>query len=292
MASARSVLLLGASGSFGPALARALGERVAAMTYLSHPFYGGVKFDARFSSLEALVDKLDKRPQVAVITLGETRIDVCAKDPAGTASVNVDGVIRVVRQLLALDIVPVFTSSDAVFDGGKPWWTEDDETHPILTYGKQKLEVERFMATLKRPGLVVRLPKLVESVVDDWLRKLATPSVIECWTDQFFTPASADDVARALVALVDQEARGLFHLAGPERLSRRELLQAVLDEYRKFSAPKAEIRDASVRDAKLAEPRQLDTSTRSVRLGAFRMPPIRPASSVARERVRAHFGRG
>lgn len=285
MSSAQSVVLLGASGSFGPALSNALGERVAARTYLSHPIERGQRFDARTSSVAELLAGVRPRPVAAIVLLGETSIDVCAEQPESTAAINVQGNIQVIRELGTLGVLPIFTSSDAVFDGTRAWSTEEDEARPILTYGRQKLEVERFMASLERPWLAVRLPKLLEPVLDGWIRRLAQDALIDCATDQFFTPAAADDAARAIVALLDRGARGLHHVAGPQRLSRWDLLQAVVEEYRKFAEPKARIRECSLRDIKLAEPRPLDTSMRSVR----NLPPLQAASVVARAYVRKHF---
>jgi dTDP-4-dehydrorhamnose reductase len=285
MSSAQSVVLLGASGSFGPALSKVLGERVAARTYLSHPIERGQRFDARTSSVADLLADVRPRPVAAIVLLGETRIDVCAEQPERTAAINVQGNIRVIRELGTLGILPVFTSSDAVFDGTRSWSTEEDEALPILTYGRQKLEVERFMASLESPWLAVRLPKLLEPVLDGWIRDLAQDMVIDCATDQFFTPVAADDAARAIVALIDKGVRGLRHVAGPERLSRRELLRTVVEEYRKFAEPKASIRECSLRDIQLLEPRPLDTSMRSARA----VPPLQAASVVARAYVRKHF---
>jgi dTDP-4-dehydrorhamnose reductase len=287
MSSARSVLLLGASGLLGGALARTLGARVAARTHLERALPGGVRFDARSSSVAGLLQRLGARPQAAVVLLGITNIDACAKDPVGTAAVNVQGVTRVIRELSALGILPVFTSSDAVFDGTRAWSTEEDEARPILTYGRQKLEVERSMASLQRPWLTVRLPKLLEPVLDGWIRDLAQDKVIDCATDQFFTPVAADDAARAIVALIDRGVRGLRHVAGPERLSRRQLLRAVVEEYRKFSEPKASIRECSLRDIQLREPRPLDTSMRSARA----IEPLQAASAAAQAYVRKNFSR-
>src|SRR5438876_3499350 len=45
------VLLLGASGFFGPALIEAFGEAVLAKTFASRAILGGLRFDARSSSV-------------------------------------------------------------------------------------------------------------------------------------------------------------------------------------------------------------------------------------------------
>lgn len=279
----------------GEALAVALGGRVAGRSYLSRPIPGGIRFDVRSSSLPELVAALATRPDAAVILLGQTNIDACAENPQATARINVEGILRVVGDLASLGITPVFVSSDAVFDGSRSYWTEDDAPRPVLAYGRQKLEVERAMASLGGQWIVVRLPKLLLPMVMDWVKQLGSAHPIRCATDQFFTPADPSDAARAIVALIDQQAHGLYHVAGPERLSRRVLLQAVLDEYRLHQEPLAPIVECSMREIekaqKLREPRPLDTSMRSTRLASLKMPPMQAASAVARALVRSHFAR-
>ncbi len=286
-------LILGGSGFLGPALRAAMAPR-AAFTYQSNPVPGGLHFDARSSSVHALVERLGERPSAAVILLGITNIDACARDPAGTAQVNVEGIVRVVDEMRSLGIVPVFTSSDAVFDGSHALWREDEAVRPVLTYGRQKLEVERYLLSLSPPGLVVRLPKLLSAAPDPrcmitgWVKALGRPEKILCATDQYFTPTGADDAARAIEALVSAGATGLYHLGGPERLSRRELLQVVVDEYSRHATPGAEIVECRLDDLPVFERRPLDLSMDSRRFVARCGGGIlRPASAVARMAVRA-----
>ena len=291
MDSARSVLLLGASGFFGPALARAFAGRIAARTYASRTLEGGVQFDARSSSVAELVAALPARPSAAIVALGVTRIDDCARDPAGTAAVNVAGVMRVVGELAALGILPVFLSSDAVFDGSRGGWREEDEVRPILEYGRQKLAVERILAGLSSPWLALRLPKLLSAagepgcLLTGWLEAIDAGRTIDCATDQVFTPAAADDVAAAIDALLRAGARGLYHVAGPERLSRRALLQALLDAHPR--AASARVKECSLRDIPVLEPRPLDTSMDAARLLSRHGIRLRPASEIARLAARA-----
>jgi dTDP-4-dehydrorhamnose reductase len=283
--------LLGASGVLGIALAETLGPRAAVRTYLTRPTPGAVRFDATTSSLSELLGRIDPQPEVALILLGITNIDACARDPAGTAKINVAGVMGVVRDCTVLGIKPVFISSDGVFDGSRAYWSEDDEPQPILTYGRQKVAVENFMAALRSPWLVVRIPKLLSPMLEDWIRALGSSAPVECAIDQYFTPMRASDAARAIVALIDQGASGLHHVTGPERISRCELLQALADEYRKHADTHAPLLPRSMREIEtsknLREPRPLDTSMRSVR--SARLSVAEHPSSVARSLVRRHF---
>ena len=291
----RPVLLLGASGFLGPALRDAFGAERAAGTHFSHPDEGSLFFDARRTRVSELVAALPAKPTAAVILLGITNIDHCARDPAVSAEVNVRGIIRVIDEMRALGIMPVFVSSDAVFDGSRPYWSEDDDPSPILTYGRQKVEVERHLSSLPPPWIIVRLPKLISPernarcFVTGWVGGLARSERILCATDQYFTPAAAPDAARAIAQLVLAGAQGLYHLGGPERLSRRALLDAVLGEYRKFTKPLAEIVECSIRDIPVLERRPLDTSLRSDRLTVALGAHFRTACETAQAAVQSYF---
>ncbi len=282
------MLLLGASGFFGPVLAAQLGRDLLAQTYRNRPIAGGIRFDAATSSIREIVNGLKPRPATAVVLFAETGIDACAADPVATAKINVEAAVRAIRELSDLKVVPVFSSSDAVFDGARSYWKEKDDVRPILTYGRQKLEVEKFMTTLRSPWLVVRLPKM-DSIITEWISNFESGKQIRCATDNFFTVAAASDVARAITMLIRDRAQGLYHLGGPERLSRRELLQVVFDEYCKFDTPKAEIVECSLRDFGVPEVRPLDTSMSSDKFTSRYGPMIRPSSEIARLAVRTHF---
>ena len=288
-------LVLGGSGFLGPELKTIPGIPQLLFTHYSHAMQGGIPFDVRSSSVRDLVRSAGDLPQAALILLGVTNVDACARDPRGTREINVEGIIRVIDELKSLGVIPVFTSSDAVFDGSRALWTEEEEVQPILTYGRQKMEVENYLSSQPPPWLIMRLPKLlsekknVRCMLTNWVEALGRGERILCATDQFFTPADAGDVAKAMVDLVQSGASGLYHLGGGERLSRRELLGAVMNEYRAFAEPKATIVECSLRDVPVREPRPLDTSMDSSRYAALGLAPIRPASEIARLAVRDHF---
>ena len=293
-----AVLLLGASGFLGPALAEASGPGGAIATHCRNPRPGSLYFDARESPVAGLLTGLRGRPKAAIIMLGITAIDACARDPNGTAAVNVHGVIRVIDELRALAIAPVFVSSDGVFDGGRGMWCEADAPAPILEYGRQKLAVERYVSSLPPPWLVVRLPKMLDParnprcMLTGWVEALGREKKILCATDQYFTPAAAPDVARALATLVRQNAQGVYHLGGPQRLSRRDLLDAVVAEYVRHAVPRAQIVSCSLRDIGVLEPRPLDNSLDSSRFAqAFQCPFSNP-KTVATAAVQAFFATG
>jgi dTDP-4-dehydrorhamnose reductase len=215
-------LIIGASGRVGTRLHRTLGPEYAVATYRASAFPGGVHFDSTRMRLRDTLLPEDSRYTHAFLLQGVTNIDACARDPQGTAAVNVDSMRHVIDDLLESGIVPVFASSDAVYDGAKGRLTEEDPAAPILTYGRQKLEIERYLLERSKEAIVVRLAKVVgtgdpqSDMLEGWLGMLDAGREIACASDQIFTPIHAHDAARALVDLAKGSHRGLFNAGGPK----------------------------------------------------------------------------
>jgi dTDP-4-dehydrorhamnose reductase len=264
-------------------------------TYCNNRQPGSYFFDVRNSGVSTLLSNIPEAPTVAVVMLGITSIDACARDPDATSAINVFGIIRVIDELYAVGILPVFISSDGVFDGLYGPYSETACPNPILTYGRQKLAVERYIESTGKLGMVVRLPKILATDFDprcliaSWVAALGRPEVILCANDQYFTPASVPDVCNAIVKLIIERAAGVFHLGGPDRISRRDLLGMVVEEYRKYAEPAAVIVNCSLRDIPVLEPRPLDTSLDSRKFQEHFRQPFSPIIDVVSQAVRSSF---
>ena len=114
--------------------------------------------------------------------------------------------------------MPIYASTEYVFDGTHGAWRETDEPHPSTQYGIQKLEVERRLLADPRRSLIVRLSRVVgtergtHSVLGPWLDEISAGKTIRCATDQVFSPADVRDIAGALIRLAGSGATGLYHL--------------------------------------------------------------------------------
>jgi dTDP-4-dehydrorhamnose reductase len=113
-------------------------------------------------------------------------------------------------------------STDLVFDGeqGAPY-TEASEPRPVGDYGAAKLQAERLVAEAHPHALIVRTSLLVGKPGPQ--EALALRDGVELYTDEIRCPTRVDDLAAALLELVDTELAGLLHVAAPEALSRYEL---------------------------------------------------------------------
>jgi dTDP-4-dehydrorhamnose reductase len=195
---------------------------------------GLIRFDAQRDSLEALIDRHGPFTH-ALLLHGMTRPDQCFADPKAARRLNVESMQRLVTALVERGTTPVFTSSEVVFDGRRGTYAEDDEPRPLMLYGQQKVEIERFLAALDAPTLVVRLARVVGAspgdgtLFSDWLPALARGADIACATDHVFSPIHGDDAAEAMARLIDGRRAGIVHLAGPEAMSRQDMLKTLMD---------------------------------------------------------------
>lgn len=287
-------LVIGASGLIGRYFLRALGPAASVGTYRSRPFPGGVRFDMATDRPEGLIEKLGDDFTHALILSAIAGIDACATDPEGSARVNVAGAIRVIDALAARGVVPIFASSDAVYDGSRGGWGERDDARPILTYGRQKLAVEQHIARQGVPAVVLRLAKVLdpelsaEGVLGSWVEALLGRRRIQCATDQRFSPVGIDDVVAAIRALAVARVHGVFNLGGAEAVSRFELLSLLVSALSRSGPLDPVIETCSIRDFPFAEARPLDTTLSVARLReAIGYAPERLASLCERAVRRA-----
>ena len=282
-------LVIGGSGFVGRRLVAALGPRGLG-TFRGRPQPGMIAFDA---TAERLRDRLPALPadlSHVFVPFGAIDMEGCAREPEATARVNVEAVTQVLQDALAAGLSPVFVSTDYVFDGTRALWTEDDVAVPRMAYGAQKLEVERRLAAMPGPWLVCRLSKVVsaapepQNMLADFGRAILAGSQLRLAHDQYFSPAAAEDLARAMVALADRGAHGLVHVAGPERFSRLELFELMLRELRAYLPEVgATAVPASLHDFGFLERRPLDTSLSTDRLQAIAPTKFRLMREICSE---------
>ena len=288
-------LILGASGFIGTRLRAVLGQTRVVATYNKHPFEGGLAFDAARDRLSASILKRHAGLTHALILHGVTNIDVCARDPSGTRRINVDSVRKVIDELVDHGIEPVFFSSDAVFDGTRGMWTEEDDARPILTYGRHKLEIENYLLARDVSHITVRMSKVLTSfpgkgdMLDDWMTQLEGGNEIRCASDQIFSPVDVDDAIAAVLQLIESGRKGLFHVCCPNPVSRLGLLNMLMEEMGVFRRTDSKVLPCSIRDFRFAEARPLDTSMSPAKLYATLDRTFKDLRQVCRQAAERRY---
>lgn len=184
------------------------------------------------------------RPDVAIDTGAMHNVDYCETHKDEARAVNVEGTLNVANAAAHSGARMVFVSTDYVFDGNRGNYAERDEANPVNYYGATKLEAEKRVAEICENYVIVR-PSVMYGYVPGaggesssgkplnfamWLiQKLARREPVKIVADQYGSPTLADSLAGAVLSLSESAQIGVFHAAGPTRISRYEFALKLAD---------------------------------------------------------------
>src|SRR3990167_5259303 len=98
-----------------------------------------------------------------VIFMAQVSPEYCFQNKQESSIVNVITIKKILDVLRSKRIIPVFTSSEFVYAGGKGLYSEDDDASPILIYGKQKKTIEDYIAHNFEKFLIFRVGKMYDT---------------------------------------------------------------------------------------------------------------------------------
>lgn len=179
-------------------------------------------------------------PIVVVNAAAFTHVDRCEREPAAAWRANVEGPERLAEICQARGFRLVHVSTDYVFagDGSRPY-REDDPPAPSSEYGRTKLEGERRVLGHCPSALVVRTSwvfgrgrNFIAAILAQAQerRRQGDRTPLRVVDDQRGRPTYAVDLAAAIRALVEADARGLYHVANHGEATWWEVARASLDE--------------------------------------------------------------
>lgn len=271
------LLVTGASGFLGWYLCRLVPGDVALHgTCHQHPLplAHGQMHRVSLTDPAALLALLDQvRPQAIIHTAALSQPNRCQQEPDRSYAINVGGTRTLATYAAQAGIPLVFTSTDQVFGGDQAPYAETAPPSPINTYGQHKAEAEGLVAQIHPRAVICRLPLLYgppapvgRSFLQGFLAQLQAGEPLALFTDEFRRPAHVDDVAAGLLLALGR-GQGIFHLSGPDRVSRYEFGQHMAAV---FGLDADLIRPCLQAAVPMAAPRPVDVSThnrRAVALG-------------------------
>jgi dTDP-4-dehydrorhamnose reductase len=289
-------VVTGASGFIGRTILTRLGPDRAVGTYHSKPSAGLIHFDAEQHRFADLKRSLNGAISHVFLTHGAVNPELCARDPVGTAKVNVESVTRLLSEIMTEGATPVYFSTDYVFDGSRSLRREDELQTPNTEYGRQKAAVEQWLQSRQEPWVIARLSKVVSghrnihSVLGQWVNDICGGKTMRSASDQVFSPAHVEDIAGATIELADRDFTGIYHVAGPEPISRYDLNKLLLGCIQSVNpAIKANLEPCSLREVPFIEKRPLDTSLSVEKLQQAINWPFRSMAQVCAEIAEAEF---
>jgi dTDP-4-dehydrorhamnose reductase len=219
----------------------------------------------------------DANPEVILHVAALSNPESVRRDPERGRAVNVEATARLAAWCARRNRRLIFTSSDLVFDGANRWCREDDPVNPLMEYGRNKRDAEHAVRACAG-GLVARLSLLYgtsrcgrEGYFDRTIAALRRSEPQTFFEDEYRTPLDFATTALVLSRLVRSDVVGTLHVAGPERLSRVDLIRRVAVG---LGLDPSLVRANRQSDVPLTEPRPADVSLDTTRLAAL-FPDLR-----------------
>ena len=173
------------------------------------------------------------RPDIVVHAAAYTDVDGCESQVELAHSVNGGGTRNVASVCKELGSKMVYMSTDYVFDGTKSGaYSEEDPTCPINTYGRSKLEGERWVRSMVGQFVIVRTGWLFgrwgSNFVKTILRLAKEKRALSVVNDQVGSPTYTVDLSQAIGALMEKRCTGIYHITNGETCSWYEYAREIL----------------------------------------------------------------
>lgn len=268
-----TVLIIGGSGLLGTELVHQAASSYGrpAATYLSRP---GDPARAAWHHLDL---RAPHRLEELLDTVAPTAL-INATSGGADWAVTAEGGIRIALAAAERGLRLVHVSSDAVFSGvARDRYDESCLPDPLTPYGAAKAAAETAVRIVSPDAAVARTSLIIgngRSAHEQMVRDLADGTREGAlFTDDIRCPVHVVDLAAALWEIARSDAAGVFHLAGPDALSRHQLgeLIALRDGLDPARLPFARRSDTGLPggiDVRLdcrATQRRLDTRLRGAR---------------------------
>ncbi|MEL1246026.1 dTDP-4-dehydrorhamnose reductase [Flavobacterium sp. DGU11] len=207
------VLVTGGNGQLGQAL------QAIAPQYDKLRFYFASSQEADITNIDSLNAIFAKvKPAYCINAAAYTAVDKAESEPEKAHLINAEGAKNLAEACLQYNTILLHVSTDFVFDGKKKTpYTENDETDPQGVYGLTKLQGELEIQNVLPEHFIVRTSWLYSEYGNNFMKTMIrlggerdSLSVVD---DQKGTPTNANDLARALVQMIQSGITeyGIYH---------------------------------------------------------------------------------
>ncbi len=186
-------------------------------------------------AVESILD--DTQPDWVIHCAAQANVDACEHDPENARELNTELPRKLARHVARGGARLLHVSTDAVFDGHKDEYTEDDLPNPVNVYAQTKLAGENAVLEAAPDAIVARInifgwsPTGKRSLAEFFFNNLAAGNQIKGFTDVFFCPVLVNDIADLFYQMLAKGLRGLYHVVSSENVSKYDFGIAIARKF-------------------------------------------------------------
>ena len=230
----RNILLLGGTSFTGSHILDRLGERHAFRRVGRNPARADVVFDVYADDPALLAPELE-RADVVVNCFSNGDVDSCETDPGPSRRLNLD----FPKALCALQAERGFDlihfSSNAVYDGEHPLYSEDDEHRPVNVYGRLKSEADRHLLRESERCTVLRPITMFGRLLGEqrhnpfsfFFDRLSRNEDVVAVNDVHVNMLHVDTLVDCVDRVIEDRVFGEFNVSGDDVVNRFEFVSEI-----------------------------------------------------------------
>ena len=260
------LLVTGVSGLLGLNLAWLTAERFQVTGVLRGERAVAVPGRAPFAVIEADLNVpgqvervLDiAQPDVVIHCAALTELDRCELHPEEAYRTNTQMTAMLARAVSSSGARLLHISTDAVFDGTRGGYTEEDTPTPINVYGRTKLEAERLVSEACPDALIARVNfygwswQGSRSLAEFFFNNFTSGRPFYGYSDVLFAPLLVNDMVEIFLRMLDRQLSGIYHVVSSEFQSKYDFARLLA---REFGFDEKLVSPASFRIGSLKAPR-------------------------------------
>lgn len=205
------------------------------------------------------------RPDVVIHAAGMSNVDYTENNRSLARSINIDGTINVINACRHNKSKLIYLSTNAVFEGNHPPYTEESERIPVNHYGLLKVKAEDLVINSGLNYSIVRAILMYGwhfsngrlNPVTNWIRMLSEGKTIQVVNDRYSQPLLADDCAKLIWKIISDNKAGIYHVSGADRVTLFDFANMTAEI---FGFDKKLIKPVSSSSFPEIAPRPVDTS--------------------------------
>jgi dTDP-4-dehydrorhamnose reductase len=269
------LLVTGASGLLGLHLALLASEGHAVIGQVNAHALPGAPFQVKAADLrtpEAVQRLLGETQPEAVIHCAALALpDRCEETPELSERLNACLPGWMAQATARAGVRLLHVSTEAIFDGLRGNYSEDDAPNPLNTYARHKLAGELAVAEADPGALIVRTVFYgwslsgQRSLAEWFYNNLAAGRPMRGFTDAVFCPLNVDDLARLMLLAFERGLAGIYHLGSSEAISKYDFGVGIA---RLFGFDERLISPSSQAESGLKATRSADLSLNTDKLAA------------------------
>ena len=159
--------------------------------------------------------------------------EACESNPELARELNVNASRELAKRAAELGSKFIYISSDAVFDGERGNYSEEDSTSPETTYAKTKLQGEIAVLEENPEALILRVnfygwsPTGTRSLAEFFVNRLNNAEIAPGFVDVVVSTMYVGTLVSRIQQLVDIKAQGIFHVVNDESTSKFDFGRAI-----------------------------------------------------------------